>query len=68
MIFQIFTNKDYPSWCYPVINGATSIWERWNGYTEENGIMGGTEKGFEPQGVYTKEQAIVTMLRVYNNL
>ena len=30
----------HPSWLYPVINGATSIWERWNSYTIENGFSG----------------------------
>ena len=32
------------------------------------GIMTGTDKGFEPQGTYTKEQAITTMVRFYENL
>ena len=38
LAYEIFTNKDYPSWCYPVINGATSIWERWNGYVVGVGL------------------------------
>ena len=31
-------------------------------------IMTGTNNGFEPQGTYTKEQAITTMVRFYENL
>jgi len=27
-----------PSWLYSVDNGATTIWERWNSYTIENGM------------------------------
>ena len=30
------------------------------------GIMMGTDNGFEPQGTYTVEQAIATMIRLYN--
>ncbi|MBN2028816.1 family 78 glycoside hydrolase catalytic domain [bacterium] len=30
--FSMFTCTDYTSWLYPVTMGATSIWERWNGY------------------------------------
>jgi alpha-L-rhamnosidase len=36
--YQLLTNTAYPSWGYSVVNGATSIWERWNGYTIENGF------------------------------
>jgi len=25
----------YPSWLFPVKNGATTMWERWNGWTPE---------------------------------
>ncbi|MFH0843302.1 MAG: family 78 glycoside hydrolase catalytic domain [Bacteroidota bacterium] len=30
--FRMFSCTDYTSWLYPVTMGATSIWERWNGY------------------------------------
>ena len=30
----------FPSWLYPVTQGATTIWERWNSYTRENGFGG----------------------------
>ena len=30
--FRMFTCTDYTSWLYPVTKGATSVWERWNGY------------------------------------
>jgi alpha-L-rhamnosidase len=29
--YRIFLQKDFPSWLYPVTNGATTIWERWDG-------------------------------------
>ena len=30
--YRLFSSTDYTSWLYPVTRGATSIWERWNGY------------------------------------
>ncbi|MBQ5700936.1 MAG: family 78 glycoside hydrolase catalytic domain, partial [Alistipes sp.] len=33
----VFQRKN-PSWLYSVDNGATTIWERWNSYTLEEGI------------------------------
>ena len=33
LAFRIATNRDYPSWGYMIENGATTIWELWNGNT-----------------------------------
>ncbi|GAB3742599.1 glycoside hydrolase family 78 protein [Spirosoma lituiforme] len=38
--YQLLQQKDYPSWLYSVVNGATSIWERLNSYTVDNGFGG----------------------------
>ena len=38
--YKLFESTDYASWLYPVTQGATSIWERWNGYTNELGFNG----------------------------
>ncbi len=38
--YQMFEQTAYPSWLFPVTQGATSIWERWNGFTLENGFGG----------------------------
>lgn len=38
--YQLLLNDQYPSWLYPVVNGATTIWERLNSYTVENGFGG----------------------------
>ncbi len=40
LAYRLLVQKDYPSWLYPVVNGATSIWERLNSYTLENGFGG----------------------------
>lgn len=29
--YKLLLQKTYPSWLYPVTQGATTIWERWNG-------------------------------------
>ena len=36
--YDILLRDTYPSWLYSVENGATTIWERWNSYTKENGF------------------------------
>lgn len=38
--YKILTNTKYPSWLYSVTEGATTIWERWNSVTKENGFGG----------------------------
>jgi len=38
--YRLLQQTDYPSWLYSVVNGATSIWERLNSYTVENGFGG----------------------------
>ena len=40
LAYRILHNTQYPSWLYAVDQGATSIWERLNGYTVENGFGG----------------------------
>lgn len=30
--YKLFTSTKFTSWLYPVTLGATSVWERWNGY------------------------------------
>jgi len=35
LAFRIATNRDYPSWGYMIENGATTIWELWNGNTAD---------------------------------
>ena len=36
-VFQLL-NTDYPSWLYQVKLGATTMWERWDGWTPETGF------------------------------
>ena len=34
LLFQ----ESYPSWFYPINQGATTMWERWNSYTRDKGF------------------------------
>ena len=38
LAYRLIQNKTYPSWGYSIEQGATTIWERWNSYTKENGF------------------------------
>jgi alpha-L-rhamnosidase len=37
--YQLLMQKSWPSWLYPVTQGATTIWERWDGWTEDKGFQ-----------------------------
>lgn len=39
--YRLITDTGYPGWGYSIVNGATTIWERWNSYTKEDGILKG---------------------------
>ena len=39
--FKLITQPEYPGWGYWVRQGATSLWERWNGTASQNHIMYG---------------------------
>jgi alpha-L-rhamnosidase len=38
--YKLLQNNQFPSWLYAVDQGATSIWERLNGYTTDKGFGG----------------------------
>ncbi len=40
LAYRLLLNEQYPSWLYPINQGATSIWERLNSYTIEDGFGG----------------------------
>lgn len=39
LAFGAVLKKDFPSWLYQVKLGATSMWERWDGWTPEKGFQ-----------------------------
>jgi alpha-L-rhamnosidase len=36
--FALLNQKTFPSWLFPVTHGATTMWERWDGWTPEKGF------------------------------
>jgi len=38
LAYDLLLQTGYPGWLYPVTQGATTMWERWNSYTRENGF------------------------------
>ncbi|MEO6004299.1 MAG: family 78 glycoside hydrolase catalytic domain [Opitutus sp.] len=41
---RLFQSRDFPSWGYEVMNGANTVWERWDSYTKEYGFNGANGK------------------------
>ncbi len=37
--YDLLMQKTFPSWLYPVTQGATTIWERWDGWTQDKGFQ-----------------------------
>jgi len=44
--YRLLFTDTYPSWLYPVKNGATSIWEQWKGWTPEEGYANSAMNSF----------------------
>ena len=38
LAYRLIKRTEYPSWGYMLKEGATTVWERWNGYTAEHGF------------------------------
>ena len=40
LAYRLLLRREFPSWLFPVVKGgATTIWERWDGWTEEKGFF-----------------------------
>ena len=39
LAYDLLLRTDSPSWLYPITQGATSIWERWDGWTRRDGFQ-----------------------------
>jgi alpha-L-rhamnosidase len=38
VVYRLLMQDAFPSWLFSVRHGATTIWERWNGWTPEQGV------------------------------
>ncbi len=39
LAYRLLLSEEYPSWGYSIRHGATTIWERWDGWTPERGFQ-----------------------------
>jgi alpha-L-rhamnosidase len=46
LAWDLVLTNTYPSWLFSVKNGATTIWERWDGWTPEHGFQDSTMNSF----------------------
>jgi alpha-L-rhamnosidase len=46
LAWQLVLTNSYPSWLFSVKNGATTIWERWDGWTPEQGFQDSAMNSF----------------------
>lgn len=37
--YRLINNREMPSWGYAIDHGATTVWERWDGYVEGRGFQ-----------------------------
>ena len=38
LAYRLLFTETYPSWLYPINQGATTMWERWNSYSHKDGF------------------------------
>jgi alpha-L-rhamnosidase len=46
LAWQLVFTDTYPSWLFSVRNGATTMWERWDGWTPEKGFQDSSMNSF----------------------
>lgn len=46
LAYALLERDEYPSWLYSVRQGATTIWERWDGWTVEHGFQAAKMNSF----------------------
>jgi len=39
LAYKLLLNEDFPSWGYPIKHGATTMWERWDGWRHDAGFQ-----------------------------
>ncbi len=39
LAYKLLLNEDFPSWGYPIKQGATTMWERWDGWRHDKGFQ-----------------------------
>ncbi|MFX0101856.1 MAG: family 78 glycoside hydrolase catalytic domain [Candidatus Hodarchaeota archaeon] len=61
MAYKLVESSRFPSWLYSIKQGATTIWERWDGFVKGRGFQG---KGMNSFNHYTFGSVVEWMNRV----
>ncbi|MEV4281270.1 alpha-L-rhamnosidase [Actinoplanes xinjiangensis] len=46
LAYALLHQEEYPSWGYSIRHGATTIWERWDGWTDHGGFQSAAMNSF----------------------
>jgi alpha-L-rhamnosidase len=46
LAYALLQQEEFPSWGYSIRHGATTIWERWDGWTEHGGFQAAAMNSF----------------------
>ena len=46
LAYALLHQEEFPSWGYSIRHGATTIWERWDGWTEHGGFQSAAMNSF----------------------
>ncbi len=46
LAYKLLYNEDYPSWIFPINQGATTMWERWNSFSKKDGFGNASMNSF----------------------
>ena len=46
LAYALLHQEEYPSWGYSIRHGATTIWERWDGWTDHHGFQSAAMNSF----------------------
>jgi len=46
LAYALLHQEEYPSWGYTIRHGATTIWERWDGWTDHGGFQSAAMNSF----------------------
>ena len=46
LAYALLHQQEYPSWGYSIRHGATTVWERWDGWTEHGGFQSAAMNSF----------------------
>jgi alpha-L-rhamnosidase len=46
LAYALLEQEEFPSWGYTIRHGATTIWERWDGWTEHGGFQAAAMNSF----------------------